>query len=221
MSTIARIKCRCAVCGARNELAVLCSTNEFGSPDLDLRPPEMKRRTMSLWVQECSKCGYAAEDISEDRKVPRDLVQSEKYNSCEGHGFESALARKFYKSYMINRHLQLHADAFYDVLHAAWACDDKEDGEGAKLCRVLAFKFIPTLIKERAEDKETLLVMAADLLRRSGHFEELINSYQNIRFSTELLNEILSFEIAKAKEKDAGCYAVSDVVKNRHSPGYC
>lgn len=38
---------KCAVCGKESEQITLASTNTFGSPDLDLRPPEMKRSTMS------------------------------------------------------------------------------------------------------------------------------------------------------------------------------
>ena len=56
MSTMCDFPRICAVCGAMHEYRILTSTNAFGSPDLDLRPPMMKRGTMHLWVQECPSC---------------------------------------------------------------------------------------------------------------------------------------------------------------------
>lgn len=55
----------CGVCGGISEQTGLQSTNAFGSPDLDLRPPEMERSTMCYWVQTCPQCGYCASDIAE------------------------------------------------------------------------------------------------------------------------------------------------------------
>ncbi|MBR4908658.1 MAG: hypothetical protein IKZ43_06585 [Acidaminococcaceae bacterium] len=46
MTTMFRQKYKCAVCGAEQEFYGIASTNSFGSPDLDLRPPEMQRSTM-------------------------------------------------------------------------------------------------------------------------------------------------------------------------------
>ena len=38
----------CAVCGALHEYRILTFTDAIGSPDLDLRPPQMKRGTMPV-----------------------------------------------------------------------------------------------------------------------------------------------------------------------------
>jgi ribosomal protein L37E len=60
MTTYTRKEVTCANCGAQSSHATLGSTNEFGSPDLDLRPPQMMRATMNAWLQECPACGLVA-----------------------------------------------------------------------------------------------------------------------------------------------------------------
>lgn len=47
-------------------------------------------------------------------------------------------------------------------------------------------------------------------MRRAGQFDELVEQYASIDFDDDLLNKILAFQIAKAKEKDAGCCRVED-----------
>ena len=74
MSTMHEFHRTCAVCGATHRYRILTSTNAFGSPDLDLRPPQMKRGTMPLWVQECPSCGYTAEDVSDPTQIPREYL---------------------------------------------------------------------------------------------------------------------------------------------------
>ena len=44
---------------------MLGSTSTFGSPDLDLRPAEMQRSTMEVWLQVCPHCRYIAPAISQ------------------------------------------------------------------------------------------------------------------------------------------------------------
>ena len=48
-------------------------------------------------------------------------------------------------------------------------------------------------------------------MRRTGQFETMINAYASVQFDEELLNQILRFEVEKAKEKNTACYRVEDV----------
>lgn len=48
-------------------------------------------------------------------------------------------------------------------------------------------------------------------MRRTGQFETMINAYASVQFDEELLNQILRFEVEKAKEKNTACYRVADV----------
>ena len=96
MSKISIMERKCSVCGATNEFRVLLSTNTFGGgPDLDLRPAEMKRSTMPVWVQECPECGFISGDVTDLSTVTREWLQSEQYISADGIPFVSDLRNGF------------------------------------------------------------------------------------------------------------------------------
>ena len=215
MTTIAYVEKKCAVCKAVHEYIALSSTNAFGSPDLDLRPPEMQRSTMSYWVQECPECGYAAYKVSDPCMIDAAFLKREEYVSCEGIGFVSDLAKTFYRQYMISLQEGRIKDAFFAALHAAWACDDEPDVKNAEKCRLLSIPLITDLIDKNDAEKENLLLIKADLLRRTRRFNELIAEYRNVRFESETLNKVIAFQIEKAQAEDPYCYRVSDAVKDR------
>ena len=216
MSTIGMKKSKCAICGVENEYRILTSTNTFGGgPDLDLRPAEMQRSTMHLWVHECPNCGYVSGDVSDPTNITADFLKTPEFLSCDDTDFKSDLAARFYKYYTINVADQNPLDAFYAILHAAWASDDKNDVDNAKQCRNLALPLVDELIKEGGDREETYSLMKADLLRRSGRFEELLAEYSSTTYSDDLLNKILAFQIEHAKEQDTKCYRVSDVTGNK------
>ena len=216
MTTFMQEKVTCAICHAVNEYNVLASTNTFGGgPDLDLRPAEMQRSTMHSWIQECPKCGYISGRISDKRRVSKRWLRSEQYQTCDGIFFASDLAKRFYKYYLICMQDREDEDAFFAILHAAWACDDKQDVENAKLCRKIAISLADKLIESGHQKKDNLQLMKADLMRRAGLFDELVDQYASVRFYDEFLNQILDFQIKKAKERDAGCYRVADAAGSR------
>ena len=212
MSTIHDFHRTCAVCGATHRYRILTSTNAFGSPDLDLRPPQMKRGTMPLWVQECPSCGYTAEDVSDPTRIPREYLQSEAYRSCGGIRFENPLAGRFFRQHLILLWEQKHTKAFFAVLHAAWVCDDAEDRENAVRCRDIAAELLEMCILPAARE-EAYLLLYADVLRRAGHFEKLIDKFTDTWLENEDHRKILIFEYTRAEKQDAGCYTVEDAVR--------
>lgn len=216
MSKIVLREIKCAVCGSVHQYRVLASTNAFGSPDLDLRPPEMQRSTMNVWIQECPDCGYISEDVSDPSDVTLDDLKSEDFLSCDGIIFVSDLASRFYKYYKINILDDNRKDAFMAILHAAWACDDADDQVNAKICREKAIPLISHLITENHKEKDNLMLIKADLLRRSSHFNALLNEFQNVEFQEQIMNHVMAFQLALAKAMDTACYKVSDA--ENHSP---
>ena len=211
MSRISLLKRKCSVCGKESEQRVLTSTNAFGSPDLDLRPPKMKRSTMPLWIQECPHCGYISGSIDDETSINEVFLKSEEFCSCSNNNFKSELAKRFYKYYMINLLDDNYEDAFYAILHAAWACDDVNDYEKAIYCRKLAIVEIEKIIKEN--NNETLKVQRADLLRRAGLFEKISAEYNVTDFADEKLQKIIMFQIQKAEEQNTDCYTVADATQ--------
>lgn len=61
------------------------------------------------------------------------------------------------------------------------------------------------------EYDETLFAIRADLLRRSGQFEKVIDDYSNIIVEDGLISQILKFQIKMAKEQNDRQYTVEDV----------
>ena len=212
MSTMNKFPRICAVCGALHEYTILTSTNTFGSPDLDLRPPQMKRSTMPLWVQECPSCGYAAKEVSDPTQIPREYLQSEAYRNCGGIRFAEPLAGSFYRQYLILLWDQKFTKAFFALLHAAWVCDDADDAENAVRCRDIAAELLEMNILPAEQEKEYLLLYA-DVLRRAGHFGKLLDKFRDTWLDNEDLRKILIFECVCADKKDAGCHTVEDAVR--------
>ncbi len=213
MSTFYRKSCRCAVCGRENEYEEIGSTNAFGAPDLDLRPPQMQRDTMFLWVHECPDCGYTAASVDDETSVDAEFLNSPEYRSCDGIVLKSSLAVRFYKLYKIKLRDGNRRAAFFAVLHAAWACDDSGDEENAIRCRTLALRQISELIEENTDDRDTLVVLKADLLRRADMLDELREEYASVSFEDETLNKIVAFHLSLADLGDTTCYTVQDAMK--------
>ena len=211
MSTMRDIPCICAVCGATHEYRILTSTNAFGSPDLDLRPPQMKRGTMPLWVQECPDCGYTAEDVSSPTQIPREYLQSEAYKTCGGIRFDKPLAGRFYRQHLILLWDQNYTKAFFAILHAAWVCDDADDTENAVRCRDIAAELMEMHILPAGQRDECLLLYA-DILRRAGHFDKLLDRFGDTWLGNEDHRKILAFESSRAENRDAGRYTVEDAL---------
>lgn len=217
MTKVAPKNMECAVCGGISEQFVILSTNCFGSPDLDLRPSQMQRSTMSYWVQECPHCGYVAGDIE---KAEYGAITKEQIKSILSNGslnLHSELAQVFYKKFLLgNAALKRdNRELFFDMLHAAWDCDDAKDMEGARQCRLLALNFLDEYLSETddEEEKTNLSVCRADLLRRTGQFEKLKTEYSPNMYKEDILKKIISFQIEKANEENVGCFKVSDAAE--------
>ena len=229
MTTMFEQSRKCAVCGEVETFYEIGSTNSFGSPDLDLRPPQMQRGTMGEWIQQCPACGYVSGTIENDPgKVTEKWLKSKAYTRSDGIEFMSGLADQFYKFYKVSLLNDEPERAFFALLHAAWACDDSEDTVNAVRCRSMAIPLLNQVTEglasgqgdpeeddcgDDSDKKDNLLLIKADLLRRSGQFETLLSEYASCQFSNEIMNKVLAFQLAKAAEKDTACYTVQYAVE--------
>lgn len=223
MSTFHREERRCSVCGRVSEYMVLGSTNTFGgTPDLDLRPPEMERSTMPLWIHRCQGCGYVSGNVDDPTSVSAEYLASEEYRSCGGMEFKSFLAEAFYQYHMIAIADGNIQSALFALLHAAWSCDDEDDAENAVLCRRQAAALADEVAEAHREDRkavESLSLMKADIMRRAGLFDAVIRDYSGVSFGTDMMNRILAFEIELAERRDGACYRISDVPEDASDGG--
>ena len=205
MSTFFPVKHTCSVCGKTSEFTSLSSTNTCGSPDLDLRPPEMKRSTMPTWIEKCPFCGYVHFSVEEDGKRHAGFIRSDEYKTCENNPIRSNLARAFYRLAMLLKRDRKRKDAYGVFLYAAWACDDVGDADGARICRGKAIE----LFDDEMKKDGNYLLRHVDLLRRTGRFDEAIELCGS-RFDDELLQMIAQYQIELCQKKDMRRHLVSD-----------
>lgn len=213
MTTMYQDTVKCYVCGRESKQTVLGSTNSFGYSDLDLRPPEMMRGTMEYWAHECPYCGYIAKNIDLGTVVTAEWLARVEFINANNIEFESELAKRCYKEYLINLEDKNIYKAFAVILNAAWACDDAQDVGNAVLCRNLALDLIDELIKKE-DDPSTLMLQKIDLLRRSNQFNKALGEFSGIFMDKDLLQDILDFQLEKVKNHDNACYTVEDVKKS-------
>lgn len=214
MSRIVNETKKCCKCNAKCNVVVLESTNTFGSPDLDLRPPEMQRSTMDMWLQECPHCGYINYDLALDNGINKDFINSKQYKASLTDNKDSkyGLACKFYKFYLEMMELDLISKAYIALLHTAWCCDDIKEYEIAKDCRNKMTKLFE-LFSEDDKNNENIIARHIDVMRRAGKFEDIIKQYSNFCAKTDIIQKVITFQIKLSMANDDSCYRIEDCDK--------
>ena len=152
-------------------------------------------------------------NIDEDElKIDKEFIKTEKYMTCDGFEFERKLAARFYRRFLISNEMDYAEGSFFNLLHCAWVCDDAKDIENARKIRMLSLPYIDSMIALDDDRKKDYLLMKADVLRRSGQFDQLIDEYRDVIFGEEIYDKVITFQIQKANLGDDACYTVEDVV---------
>jgi len=209
MSTFMRNQTKCCKCGSECKVTILSSTNAMGSPDLDLRPPEMQRSTMHLWLQSCPDCDYVNTEIDKDNGISREFLEIQNYTNCDDIKFKNPLAYKFYKYYRITYEIKDFEAAYNALLHTAWCCDDADDIENGKKCRLMLieiFEKFPAALKQN----ENIMARHADVVRRAGLFDSVIEKYSKYSVSEPIVDKVIKFQVELSKKKDASCHRVDE-----------
>ena len=213
MSTYNLADLKCAICGGEQKRVIITSTCEFGFPDLDLRPPELKRSTMMFWIQKCPYCAYTAPDVSIYQENDSSYLDTDEYRNCEGLSTDNEQCKKYYQFYLLARNRRNHIEQLAGLLYAVWTCDDENNNSLATELRKKAADILMKVEWNTVKQAEEMLLLRADLLRRSGQFHKLIEEYHGKTFENENLRKILKFEVLLAKEKDDSCYTVEQALK--------
>ncbi|MDI1289337.1 MAG: hypothetical protein PSX37_05210 [bacterium] len=190
MTTTSTCTYRCPICEHASEHERIRSSSQFGSRDLDLRPPEMFRGTINLWLVECPRCFYVSngddglpEGTEAERAAAKErhgpfispsFLSGEVITEVRLHSPFSALAKKFMRRSFIDEHLGRLWIAGYHSLSAAWACDDEFRDELAIPCRLRTAQLIRDFLErsEPDDDTPTVRLVLMDVLRRAGKFDE-------------------------------------------------
>jgi hypothetical protein len=215
MTTFRRKDVTCANCRKSSTHQVLGSTNAFGSPDLDLRPPEMQRSTIEFWLQLCPHCGYVAPDLSEPIGDMAVILGPEYQGTLIDQRFPE-LARRFLAHALLAVTLEpvIAASA---RLRAAWVCDDSRQLELAGQCRRLAAECFTAL--KPFEDSEKGITQGAvfvDVLRRAGEFDRAVAECDALLArpqATGILRQVLDYQRRLASGRDTTAHRVEECTR--------
>lgn len=217
MTTLYKQSLRCSVCGTETEQTGIGSTNTFGSPDLDTRPPEMKRSTIHAWVQCCSGCGACADDLSKVDESARDVVKRPDYAAQLRNSEFPELANFFICKSMIDEYGGKFASATWALIHAAWACDDAKSTAQAVSCRRRAAAM---LRKAEANGQEVTqqpgasTAILVDLLRRAAALDEAAGVVDQAgeSFSEEIFAQMLNYQKELIEAGDLDCHTIAEAL---------
>ncbi len=214
MTTFFSEQVQCAVCGATAELQVLGSTNAIGSPDLDLRPPQMQRSTMNTWVQRCPECGFCNGRIDTASPGAAELVESAQYRAQLSDSRLPELANRFLCAAMVAASTD-NRSAARAKLHAAWVCDDNGLDDAARECRRAAVDLLADAAPMNDTEQVTIEgAVVVDMLRRIGDFPGAAERCARLQDKTrdENLLAVLRFQSDLISAQDAACHRVEEAI---------
>jgi hypothetical protein len=207
----------CALCGNKQTVTELGSTNSFGPMDLDTRPAEMQRSTLHLWVHECTECGFVAPELKESVASDGRVATSRSYLEELGMPGRNRTVNRFVCRSILDEAAGDFGAAGWRRLHAACACDDAALQEEARVQRLKALALFEKARAAGGHAMKSVLggdeILLADLARRAGEFD------QAFQFCTaglvlahlpEFVGKLLRFERALVMARDTACHNVGE-----------
>jgi len=221
LKTFGEKKKTCFLCGTESTHTGVISTASLGSTDLDSRPPEPERSSLSYWIHTCPSCRYCAPDLSEGEKTYEDVVKSDEYRKVLEDSAYPRLAGQFLCWSLLQESQNEFEKAGWGAIHAAWACDDAGFEEGATASRKRAAELLMKARKNGqwfAEDAGMEEAILVDLLRRAGRFDEALNICRERlkKEPEETVKVILLYQQALIDKLDTRRHTVSDAMKEIH-----
>lgn len=220
MTTYIELSEICCICGKTSTHAALMSTSTFGASDLDARPPELARSTLASRVRRCPYCGYCAPELSAGTEMAKAIVQSAPYRQQLDNPSFPALANSFLCWAILAEASGDYPQAGWSCVFGAWACDDAHARPAADHCRTEAvrlFRAARTNGTPFAQTGGVEEVILADLLRRSGAFEQAIAVCQEglTKEPEALIARLLTYEVDLASRRDTACHRVDEADQNQ------
>jgi hypothetical protein len=201
---------RCGVCGQESRQPGFRPPVPEQAPDLDLRPGEPVRSTMSRWLQACPHCGYAAPDIAEAHPAGAQAVAAAPYRALIADTAHPVLARRFLAwAHVLEETGALHAAA-EATLHAAWVADDLNRDDLARQWRreaVALWRSGPALDAEQS-------VRVIDALRRAGDFAEAGGAAEALAAINppEAVAQVTALEARLITAEDTGRHSIASAL---------
>jgi hypothetical protein len=183
----------CALCGTPAAPPFRAPPPE-GAPDLDGRPGEPTRSTLSRWVQRCRGCGACAPDLAALPASAAGIPATPAY---------LAVSSQFLRWAALVQGTPAEAEA---LLQAAWAEEDA--GRDATGLRRRAAAIWP----DTGEDDAIL--RAADVLRRAGDLQEAAARLDTLGPARDdTVARVAAFERARIAAGDTGRHLLSSALR--------
>ncbi len=207
----------CRVCQATRFHWLPDATTAVGLPDLDSRPGGPARQAILKRIRRCRSCGYCAPVLSDGDDVVVRVVRSPEYQRVHRIPTFPRLAQKWMCWSTIQEESDEFSAAGWSSLRAAWVCDDRLLPVPAKSARDRSIRLF-----ERARDVSQSFgsaaaseaALLADLLRRSGNFENAAEVAGSATPDDGTLATILAAQRLWSVRRDAGCYTLTDAVRD-------
>ena len=210
----------CALCGTEGDQLILMSASYLGSPDLDTRPPENRRRGLFTDVQTCRGCGYCAVDVSKSSSGAETVVKSSEYRRQLHDDACPYLANRFLCMSMVKRAANDYAGATWGLIQAAWACDDEGNAAEAVKCRSKAADML-VLSEDHGQsvaqqDGEGTAILV-ELLRRSGRLDEArtVLDQGPAGQAEEAIVQVLRYQEQLIARGDTGRHTIAEAFGDR------
>lgn len=217
MTTVLQEEVNCGLCGCRQIVTEIGSTSSFGAMDLDTRPPEMRRSTMAYWVHECEECGFVAAEFGKSVATDAKRVATTEYRQALERVDRVRLANRFVCRALLEEAAGDLVSAGWRRLHAAWACDDEEQADEARVQRLAALELFH---RARAQGEHAVKsvvggdeVLFADLARRAGEFGRALEFCAiglALREVPAFVTGLLKFEQSLVWARDVGRHTVAE-----------
>lgn len=193
----------CSLCGAPVRPAFRLPRPEM-APDLDLRPGEPARSTLTHWVQNCY-CGASAPDVTRLPAAAGEALQSAAYAALRAPG----PAGPFLRWAHIATHLGQTADAAEATLQAAWALDDLGPARAADAA---SHRLEAVRLAGDAASLEAAL-RQIDILRRAGAFPRAEAAARALEGLDEGAAAIREFQLGRIAARDTGRHGFDSVLR--------
>lgn len=198
----------CSVCGKKSSQAVITKLSEYSIQDMDLRPTGEHRNIIKYWVMECPECRYCNGTLETPFETDKSYLDSEEYTTLGGIETENILASKFIRKALVCLKNRDYVEAVKSYLYSAWAFDDEENDEYASECRREAISIMENC---RLLDDDSMMLLRADLLRRTGQFEKVISEYGEREFAEPFILIASQYQVRLSKEGDASAHNMNDI----------
>jgi hypothetical protein len=213
VTDVEEVSVTCAICGQQSRQTIVHSTSNFGSPDLDLRPPPLKRQTMTYWVQECPHCRYVAARISHAEPGAHEFMRGDRWKALRlsAPGKSRSLSELFLVHSVIQEAIGNLEKAAFAALHAAWDADDRDDPAIAKSRRRSAADLFERAFAQGqigSAEESIIRFILVDILRRAQCWEEAVKCCQQLDAAhlDPILQTTLRYQRHLCEARDAMCY---------------